>query len=58
MPDNNEFSDVLTVSPYAIDAMLWAVKSGIINGLDGKLAPKDNATRAQIATLLMRYLEK
>ena len=54
----DEFSDALTVSPYAIDAMTWAVEEGIINGMDGKLAPKDNATRAQIATLLMRYLEK
>ena len=54
----DEFSDALTVSPYAIDAMRWSVEEGIINGMDGKLAPKDNATRAQIATLLMRYLEK
>ena len=53
-----QFPDAFSVSAYAYDAMIWAVKSGIINGLDGKLAPKDNATRAQIATLLMRYLEK
>ena len=53
-----QFSDAFSVSAYAYDAMLWAVKSGIINGLDGKLAPQDNATRAQTAKILYCYLEK
>ncbi|MGM9598308.1 MAG: S-layer homology domain-containing protein, partial [Faecousia sp.] len=45
-------------STYAYDAMVWAVQEGIIGGMDGKLAPKDNATRAQIAMILYRYLNK
>ena len=52
------FSDAFSVSTYAYDAMVWAVQEGIIGGMDGALAPKDNATRAQIATILYRYLEK
>lgn len=52
------FPDAGTVSGYAYDAMCWAVSEGIINGSDGKLVPQDNATRVQIAAILMRYLEK
>ena len=54
--DLDQFSDASDVSTYALDAMVWAVKGGIIGGMNGKLAPKDNATRAQIATILYRYL--
>ena len=53
-----QFSDAFSVSTYAYDAMLWAVKESIITGMNGKLAPKDNATRAQIATILYRYLNQ
>ena len=52
----HQFSDAFSVSTYAYDAMVWAVKEGIIGGMNGKLAPQDNATRAQIATILYRYL--
>lgn len=52
------FPDAGTVSSYALDAMRWAVEQQIISGKDGKLAPQENATRAQIATILMRYLKK
>ncbi len=52
------FPDAGTVSGYAYDAMCWAVSEGIINGSDGRLVPQDNATRVQIAAILMRYLEK
>ena len=38
--------------------MKWAVGAGIINGSSGKLAPRENATRAQIAAILQRYLTK
>ena len=53
--DFASFSDASSVSAYAYDAMRWAVQSGIINGIDGKLAPQDNATRAQIAMILYRF---
>ncbi len=52
------FSDAFSVSTYAYDAMVWAVQEGIIGGMGGALAPKDNATRAQIAMILYRYLNK
>lgn len=52
------FPDAGTVSSYAYDAMCWAVSEGLINGSDGKLVPQDNATRVQIAAILMRYLQK
>ncbi len=52
----DSFPDAGTVSSYAVDALIWAVDNGIINGLDGKLAPTATATRAQLATMLMRYL--
>ena len=58
--DLSVFPDVNTVSAYAVPALTWAVGEGLINGVakDGvsTLAPTGNATRAQIATILMRYL--
>lgn len=54
--DLSAFPDADKVSPYAETAMKWAVEHGIINGKDGMLAPADFATRAQIATILFRYL--
>ena len=53
----DEFADASQISDYAIDAIVWAVHAGLINGIDGLLAPTQTATRAQIATLLMRYLQ-
>lgn len=50
------FADSNAISPYAFDAMRWAVGAGIINGSDGKLLPLDGATRAQAAAMLLRFL--
>ncbi|MBE6945702.1 MAG: hypothetical protein E7459_06405 [Ruminococcaceae bacterium] len=53
-----DFADADKVNNYAVDAMNWAVSVGLINGMDdATLAPQGNATRAQIATILMRYCE-
>ncbi len=53
-----DFADAGKVNAYAVDAMNWAVSVGLINGMDdATLAPQGNATRAQIATILMRYCE-
>ena len=51
------FPDAATVSDYAKTALAWAVEKGIIGGSDGKLDPRSNATRAQVAAILMRYLK-
>lgn len=56
-----DFPDAEKVSTYAKDAMTWAVSEGLITGIKSNgvttLAPKNTATRAQIATIIMRYLE-
>ncbi|MFR0734681.1 MAG: S-layer homology domain-containing protein [Oscillospiraceae bacterium] len=38
--------------------MAWAVERGLICGIDGKLSPKGTASRAQFATVIMRFCEK
>lgn len=42
---------------WAGSAMIWAVRTGIIEGSGGKLNPQGEATRAQAAAMLMRFLE-
>ena len=53
----DSFSDAASVNSYAANAMQWAVANGIVNGLNGKLNPQNNATRAQVAAILMRFCE-
>ena len=53
----NGFSDAAQVSGYATDAMRWAVANGLIQGSSNNLSPKATASRAQVATILMRFLE-
>ena len=58
-PDVSKAADWDTVSSFAKEAMLWAVKEGIINGTDSTklvLSPFGTASRAQIAVMLSRYL--
>lgn len=53
-----DYSDADAVSYYAYEAMCWTTMHGIINGMgDGSLAPQGQATRAQVATMLMRFIE-
>ncbi|MBE6985018.1 MAG: S-layer homology domain-containing protein [Ruminococcaceae bacterium] len=52
-----DFPDGKSVSSYAKDAVSWAVAEGLINGSDGKLMPQGNATRAQVAAILMRFIQ-
>lgn len=53
------FPDAGSVSDWAREAMSWAVGNGIISGVGGvTLDPSGNATRAQVATILMRFSEK
>ena len=53
----DSFSDAASVSTYAADAMQWAVANGIVNGWNSKLNPQNNATRAEVAAILMRFCE-
>ena len=51
------YTDATTVSEYAVPAMQWVCGAGIVNGANGKLNPQNNATRAEVAAILMRYCE-
>jgi len=52
------FNDAFDVSEWAIPAFRWACGSGVIGGKPGSLLdPKGDATRAEVATMLMRFLE-
>ena len=55
--DLSGYPDAGQVQDYAQPAMAWAVAEGIVEGVDGNLNPAGNATRAQIATILMRFCE-
>ncbi len=53
------FADSDQISPYALRPLNWAIAEGLINGVgNGLLAPRNTATRAQIATILARYLQR
>ena len=52
------FADTAQLSAYAIQAMNWAVGQGLINGSGSNLVPKAQATRAQVAAIIHRYLER
>ena len=61
--DLSAFPDAGAVDRYASDAMQWAVGEGIIGGsreADGAdwLKPLGDATRAQVAAILMRFIQK
>ena len=53
--DLSRWPDAGLVGSWAVDALRWCVGAGIINGKDGGLQPTGNATRAEFATILMRY---
>ncbi len=53
--DLAEFADAGTLHDYAKVPMAWAVAEGLIEGMDGRLYPANTSTRAQAATVLMRY---
>ena len=55
--DLSVFPDGSKVEKWAKDAMQWTVAEKLIGGSDGMLLPQGSATRAQVATILMRYVE-
>ena len=53
------YADAAQVSTWAGDAMRWAVAAGLISGRSGaQLAPKGEATRAEVAVILMNFVQK
>lgn len=58
MAELGEFNDADTISDWAVNAVKWAKGIGLINGTsDTEISPKDSATRAQVATIFMRFCE-
>ena len=55
--DISGYTDASSVSGWATDAMRWAVSAGLIQGSNNALTPQANASRAQIATILMRFAQ-
>ena len=52
----NAFSDAMSVSVWAVDAVGWTIGMRVINGMgDGTVAPQGTATRAQVAQMLLNY---
>ena len=52
------YYDASKVHSYALSAMKWAVGNGYVTGSSGYLNPTNNATRAEVSTMLHRYLTK
>lgn len=52
------YNDAQSISTYAIPAIQWACGAGVVTGKSGsKLDSKGNATRAEVAAMLMRFCE-
>jgi len=51
-PDRNEVSD------YAVDPLRWAASWRVINGSDGKILPLNTATRAEVAQIILNYIDR
>ena len=57
--DLDKFKDADKITDYAKTAMQWAVGSGLVKGKSGNLLdPQGTATRAEIAAMLHRFIEK
>ena len=50
-----DYADNQSISSWAREAMAWAVYNRVITGSDGKLLPRNNATRAQAAVIIKNY---
>ena len=58
LEENLHFTDADEISEYAVSAMNWAVGTGLMKGKSTTtINPKDNATRAEIAAILQRFIE-
>ena len=52
-----QFTDASSISAWAVSAMQWAVGQGLVQGSNGQLRPQSTASRAEVATILMRFCE-
>ncbi|MDR7857567.1 S-layer homology domain-containing protein [Tissierella sp.] len=57
--DISNYDDSLEISDYALEAMEWAVREGLIKGRsESRIEPQGNTTRAEMATILQRFIEQ
>ncbi|HHW00553.1 MAG TPA: S-layer homology domain-containing protein [Clostridiaceae bacterium] len=56
--DISSFTDADEVSDYAVEALTYLVRSGIVSGNAGKLSPKATSTRAEMAQVLYNLLTR
>ena len=57
--DLSEYADADLIADWALEAMCWTCDAGIIGGVSAtELAPQQSLTRAQLALMLMRLMEK
>ena len=54
----SSFQDQAAISVYAVSALNWAVGEGLMQGTGDKLEPTGNATRAQVAAMLRRFIQR
>lgn len=55
----DKFTDAGSIPSYAVEPLAWAVTNGIVSGTSATaISPSGSATRAQVATMLMRYAQK
>ena len=54
----SSFQDQAAISAYAVSALNWAVGEGLMQGAGDKLEPTGNATRAQVAAMLRRFIQR
>lgn len=54
----SSFQDQAAISAYAVSALNWAVGEGLMQGTGDKLEPTGNATRAQVAAMLRRFMQR
>lgn len=54
----SSFQDQAAISAYAVSALNWAVGEGLMQGTSDKLEPTGSATRAQVAAMLRRFIQR
>lgn len=54
----SSFQDQAAISAYAVSALNWTVGEGLMQGTGDKLEPTGNATRAQVAAMLRRFMQR
>ena len=54
----SSFQDQAAISAYAVSALNWAVSEGLMQGTGDKLEPTGSATRAQVAAMLRRFMQR